>query len=411
MNGKDIMITSLLGFISTFEATMILIAVPVISGYFKISHFQASLLITIYVAIEALLFVPFAVAFERAGLRRGMILGGILIATGGLLIFFSSSFEEIELFRIIQAVGASMVLPASLAYASSIGDDAKRGSAIGMNHTIVSLGYVIGLPVGGIAALFDWKLLFLVSSLLALACLTLILRIENIKKQSSIGPGLFGPGLALSGVVILMLNIWAGIIALVLGLIISFRTRLPGEYVKSSISGFLHSVSRNSFAVYLVFFYAYLGYNALHYSLLVLLFPLSFTFFSLAGGKASDRFGRKPVAMLSFMMMALLSLSIFVNSILAEVLLGVASGLATTSNTSYTMNSLGQENRIAGSALRTLQGTVAMSIGLVLASIISIRAEDIAFIIIILNLIAAAFVISYGLHKPKEVAFPYHDLR
>ena len=80
MQHKEIIITSLLGFISTFEASMILIAVPTISDYFNISHLQASLLITIYVAIEALLFVPFSIVFERFGLRSGMILGGTFLA-------------------------------------------------------------------------------------------------------------------------------------------------------------------------------------------------------------------------------------------------------------------------------------------------------------------------------------------
>jgi hypothetical protein len=275
----------------------------------------------------------------------------------------------------------------------------------------VSLGYVIGLPVGGIVALLDWKVLFVVSSLLALVCLAFILRIEDMKRVSSIGRSAFGPSLALSGVVLLVLNIWAGIIVVAMGLIMSLRARLPREYVKSRISGFLHSITRNSFAAYLVFLYAYLGYNALHYSLLVLLFPLSFTFFSLAGGKASDRFGRKLVPMLAFLMMALFSISIFVNSILAEILLGVASGLATTSNTSYTMNSLVQENRVVGSALRTLQGTVAMSIGLTLASIISIGPENITLILVSLNLIAAAFVIFYELPKSREGTSNCHDLR
>ncbi len=400
--------SSLLGFISTFEATMILIAVPVISGHFGISHFKASLLVTIYVAIEALLFVPFAMIFGRISLKLGMILGGALMVIGGLLIFFSSSFMEIEFFRIMQAVGASMVLPASLAYASSIGDDARRGRAIGINHTIVSLGYVIGLPVGGLVALLNWKVLFLVSSLLALGGLAFVLRSEDIKQVSSIGRSAFGPSLALSGVVVIALNVWAGIAIVVIGLLMSFRARLPREYAKSSVSGFLHSITRNSFAAYLVFLYAYLGYNSLQYGLLILLFPLSFTFFSLAGGKASDRFGRKFVPMLAFLTMALFSLSIFVNMVVAEILLGIASGFATTSNTSYTMNSLGRENRIVGSALRTLQGTVAMSIGLSIGSIISLGSKDIVLILVALNLIAATMVLTYKLPVSRERHFRIH---
>jgi len=392
---RDVVLTSLLSFVSSFEATMILVAIPEISAYFGITHFEASFLVTIYVAIEALLFVPFAIVFERTGLKMGLMLGGILLVVGGILIFFSSTFLELEIFRVIQAVGASIVLPTSLAYASSIGDDASRGHAIGINHTIVSLGYVIGLPVGGVVTLFNWKILFLVSSALALITLLFILTVNNIKTVSTIGVKALGPSLMLSGVVLLPLNIWLGIAVTLFGLVTSLRTTLPKEYVKSSVSGFPHSVTRNAFAAYLMFFYSRLGYTPLQYGLLILLYPLSFTFVSLAPGKTSDKFGRKLVSILGFVAMAIFSLSIFINSILAEILLGIASGIATTSNTSYTMNSLERENRIVGSALRTLQSTVSMSLGLSLGSIILIAPESIIMILLPLNLLATIIAVFY----------------
>jgi|GEM_PF-818268 len=408
MNNKDILIASLLGFISTFEATMILIAIPVISGDFNISHFQATLLVTIYISIEALLFVPFAMIFERIGLKSGMIIGGLLMATGGILIFINSSFFEIEILRVIQAIGAAMILPSSLAYASSIGDDAERGKYIGINHTIISLGYVIGLPAGGIAALINWKLLFLVSSFMVVLFLIFILKVNDIKRSSSIGIGAIGPSLALSGIVLIILNVYIGIIVIIIGIIMSFKTRLPKEYVKSGISGFIHSITRNGFAAYLAFLYFSLGYNPLQYSFLILIFPLSFTFFSIIGGKTSDKFGRKVVPMVSFLAMALFSISIFVNLILAEVLLGVASGFATTSNTSYTMNSLNHENRIVGSALRTLQGTVSMAIGLTIASIISLKPENIILVLVILNIAAFIIVLSYKIPGLNRTGLDLH---
>ena len=399
MNNRDVVLTSFLAFVSSFEATMILTAIPEISAYFGITHFEASFLVAIYVAIEALLFVPFAIVFERISLKIGMISGGVLLVIGGILIFFSSTFLEMEIFRVIQALGASIIMPTSLAYASSIGDDARRGHAIGINHTIVSLGYVIGLPIGGLIILFNWKILFLISSTLALIILIFILTVNDIKSVSTIGIKVLGPSLMLSGIVLLALNIWLAIAATLFGLVTSLRTTLPKEYVKSSISGFIHSITRNAFAAFLVFFYSRLGYTSLQYGLLILLYPLSFTFVSLAAGKASDRFGRKLVSILGFVAMAIFSLSIFINSILAEILLGMASGIATTSNTSYTMNSLEKENRIVGSALRTLQGTVSMSLGLSLGSIISIVPENIVMILVVLNFASVAIALFYKKEK------------
>ena len=61
-----------------------------------------------------------AIVFERISLKIGMILGGILLVIGGILIFLSLTFLEIEPFRVIQAIKALIVLPTSLAYASSI---------------------------------------------------------------------------------------------------------------------------------------------------------------------------------------------------------------------------------------------------------------------------------------------------
>ena len=402
MDNKDIIKASVLGFISSFEATMILIAVPAISGYFDISYFQSSLLITIYVAIESLLFVPFSIFFGKYGLKFGMVLGGILIATSGFSIFFSNNFLEVEFFRSMQAIGAAMVLPSSLAYASSTGDDIHRGKAIGINHTIISLGYVLGLPAGGIIAIFNWKILFLLSSIVAIAGIISVLKISNIREKSSIGFSAFGPGLLLSGIVVILWNIYAGIIAIITGILLSLKSRLPSEYVKSSTGSFFHSITRNGFAAFLVFLYASLGYNTFHYSLLILIFPLSFTFFSMAGGKFSDKFGRKYTSILGFSLMSVFSVLIFINIILAEIFLGIASGIATTSNTSYTMNSLTGENRITGSALRTLQGTVSMSIGLTVAAIISVSYIKIIIIIIVLNTISLLLVLFYNSQKMAQ---------
>lgn len=202
------------------------------------------------------------------------------------------------------------------------------------------------MPAGGIVALINWKLLFLVSSFLILILIVFVIKINNLSKVSSIGSGILGPALALGGIPLLALNPYLGIFVILTGIILSIKVKLPKEYIKSSFSGFLHSITRNGFAAYLVFLYAYLGYNSLQYGFIILLFPLSFTFFSLIGGKFSDKFSRKTVTFLSFFAIAVFSLSIFVNSILAEILLGIASGFATTSNTSYTTNSIDKDNRI-----------------------------------------------------------------
>jgi hypothetical protein len=269
--------------------------------------------------------------------------------------------------------------------------------------TVVSLGYVIGLPIGVFLALIDWKALFLISSLLTLACLVFLLKIANIKRASSIGLGALGPSLVLSGIIIFALSIWAGIFLMVIGLMASFRIKLPGEYVKSSIDGFLHSITRNSFAA----FFSMHIFDIFHFSLVSLYsFLLCHSRSFRLPGETFYRFNRKSVPALDFLAMAILATSIFIDTILAEILLGAASGLATTSNSSYIMNSLNMENRVVGSALRILQGTVSMSIGLIIGSIISIGLWEIVLILVSLNLIAATVVLSNNFTALGQIKSP-----
>jgi hypothetical protein len=84
--------------------------------------------------------------------------------------------------------------------------------------------------------------------------------------------------------------------------------------------------------------------------------------------------------------MALSSLSLFFNVILGEFLLGASSGIATTSNTAYTMSSVRNKDRIVASGIRSVQGVVSNTIGLIIASCFRTFLTPYAEITVLLNL-------------------------
>ncbi|MFP3200971.1 MAG: MFS transporter [Sulfolobus sp.] len=364
---KSVLFSSLPSFISSLEATMILMAIPLIAKDFSITYVKASALLSIYIVTEVLLSIPFSLLAEKVGVKMVLILGIMIMALSSFLIIFSNSFLLILILRIFQGVGASMVLLTSLSYASLIGSDKERGKMIGLNHTIVSLGYVFGLPLGGIIAEINWKYLFAITSVLSFISLFLILSLNEVHAKSGLGINIIYTSLIFDGIILGLyypLFLLLSLVGLVMTL---WKIKLGKVFYLTSLSGFLHSITRNMIAAFFVFYLYSLHLPALIIGSLVLLYPLSFTFVSFYAGKLHDKYKLR-VASFGFASMALSSLSLFLNVILGEFLLGASSGIATTSNTAYTMSSVRNKDRIVASGIRSVQGVVSNTIGLIIAS-------------------------------------------
>ena len=241
----------------------------------------------------------------------------------------------------------------------------------------------------------DYKYLFLFTALLSLLSIILILNIDEMRGKSEIGKSSFYITLLFAGLILSIYYIPFIIIA-VIGLISSFKIKVRREFSLSSFSGFLHSVTRNMLAAYFVFLLYSLKYSPLIIGLLVLIYPLFFTFTSFISGKLHDKYGMK-IASIGFLSMSVFSLSLFLNFIFPEIFLGTSTGIATTSNTAYTMNSLNKNERITGSGIRSLQGIVTNALGLEIASRLLLNLNYIIDIVILFNLIA--LVITIFLYK------------
>jgi len=384
---KSVLFSSLPSFISSLEATMILMVIPLIAKDFSITYVKASTLLSIYIVTEVLLSIPFSLLAEKVGVKMVIILGTMIMALSSFLIIFSNSFLLILILRIFQGIGASMVLLTSLSYASLIGSDKERGKMIGLNHTIVSLGYVFGLPLGGIIAEINWKYLFAITSVLSFISLFLILSLNEVHAKSGLGINIIYTSLIFDGIILGLyypLFLLLSLVGLVMTL---WKIKLGKVFYLTSLSGFLHSITRNMIAAFFVFYLYSLHLPALIIGSLVLLYPLSFTFVSFYAGKLYDKYKLR-VASFGFVSMALSSLSLFFNVILGEFLLGASSGIATTSNTAYTMSAVRNKDRIVASGIRSVQGVVSNTIGLIIASYFRTFLTPYAEITVLLNLVS-----------------------
>ena len=118
--------------------------------------------------VTATLLVTFGRLSDMFGRVRLFNIGFIIFTVGSVLLFITPGKGDVggmELigFRIIQALGAAFLFSNSTAILTDAFPVAERGKAMGINQVAALSGSFIGLILGGVLAIFNWRYVFLVS--------------------------------------------------------------------------------------------------------------------------------------------------------------------------------------------------------------------------------------------------------
>ena len=159
---------------ASINGTIVLISLPAIFKGIKMnpfagSSFQYLLWILMgYMMITAVLLVTFGRLSDIFGRVRLFNLGFLIFTIGSILLFLTpgtgdTAGLELIIFRMIQAVGASFLFANSAAIITDAFPANERGKAMGLNQIAALAGSLVGLILGGILAVIDWRLIFLVS--------------------------------------------------------------------------------------------------------------------------------------------------------------------------------------------------------------------------------------------------------
>jgi len=157
---------------ASIDMTIVLIAMPSIFRGINIdpfTSFQYLLWIMFgYSIVTATLLVTFGRLSDMFGRVKLYNLGFLIFTIGSILLFLTPNTGDagaIELiaFRIVQGVGAAFLFSNSGAIITDAFPANERGKALGINQLAFLAGSLIGLVLGGVLAVFDWRLVFLVS--------------------------------------------------------------------------------------------------------------------------------------------------------------------------------------------------------------------------------------------------------
>jgi EmrB/QacA subfamily drug resistance transporter len=157
---------------ASIDATIVLIAMPAIFRGISIdpfSSFQYLLWIMFgYSIVTATLLVTFGRLSDIYGRVKLYNLGFAIFTVGSILLSLTPSIGdagamELIVFRLVQGVGAAFIFSNSGAIITDAFPENERGKALGINQLAFLAGSLIGLVLGGVLAVFDWRLVFLVS--------------------------------------------------------------------------------------------------------------------------------------------------------------------------------------------------------------------------------------------------------
>ena len=419
--------TTLGALMATINSSIILIALPSIFtgiGIDPLTPGESSYFLWLllgYMVVTATLLVTFGRISDMFGRVRLYNLGFAIFTLGSILLLItpgSGNVAALELiiFRLVQGVGAGFLFANSTAILTDAFPPSQRGMAMGINQVAAIAGSFIGLILGGVLTIFNWRLVFLVSvpfGLIGTVWAYLMLRetatIRAHQKIDWLGNATFGVGLTvlLIGITygiepygsspmgwgnpLVIASIVLGVVLLALFVWVELRVPDPmfridlfkiRMFAAGNLAGFLSALARGGLQFMLIIWLQGIwlplhGYSFEETPLWagIYMTPLLVGFIVMGpiSGWLSDRYGARlfstvgmGIQVAGFIGLTFLPANFnYVVFALLLLVLGIGSGLFAAPNTTAIMNSVPAETRGVSSGMRaTFQNAASvLSIG------------------------------------------------
>ena len=162
--GRVLLIVAAAVFLVSLDLFIVNIAFPDIEESFPGSSVAAlSWVLNGYAIVFAALLVPAGILADRLGRRRVFLVGLGVFVLASAACGIAWSLPTLVAFRVVQAVGAAMLMPSSLALLLDAFPPERRARAIGAWAGIGGAAAALGPPVGGVLVSLSWRWVFLVN--------------------------------------------------------------------------------------------------------------------------------------------------------------------------------------------------------------------------------------------------------
>ncbi|WP_313894025.1 MDR family MFS transporter [Psychrobacillus sp.] len=340
-------------FVTLLNQTLIIIAIPPIMNDFHINASQAQWLTTAFMLTNGILIPVTAFLIERFSSKHLLIAALSVFSIGTLIGAVAPSFSVLLVARIIQGMGAGIMMPLMQTVMLTLFPPEKRGSAMGMVGLVTGFAPAIGPTLAGwLIVQYSWRSLFY--TVLPVALIVLVLAIflmKNVTEQkqvkidfASVIFSTFGWGGLLYGFSIAGTAGWTsgqaigaisvGLVALVIFITRQLKLKQPMlEFrvfnssmftITTILSVFVFAIMVGTQTLLPIYAQDVASFTALESGLMLLPGALIMGFMSPVTGKIFDKFGGKWLAVTGFSFITT-ALILYANLSLDATLVWIAS--------------------------------------------------------------------------------------
>jgi EmrB/QacA subfamily drug resistance transporter len=193
------------------DVTIVNVALPSIGRDFGSSVSGLQWTVDAYTLVLASLLMLSGSSADRFGRKRTFVVGLLVFSVGSLLCSLASSLTMLVVFRMVQAVGGSMLNPVAMSIITNTFTDRKeRAQAVGVWAAVVGVSMALGPVIGGLlVGSVGWRSIFWINLPVGLVAIVLTLRFvpesraPKARRIDGIGQGL---------VIVLLASLTYGII-------------------------------------------------------------------------------------------------------------------------------------------------------------------------------------------------------
>jgi len=201
-SGPWVLAATILGSSMAFiDGTVVNVALPSIQANFNATAVDLQWVVEAYALLLAALLLVGGSLGDIYGRRRVYTTGVVVFAAASTWCGFAPSVSQLILARAVQGVGASMLVPGSLAIISASFSERERGHAIGTWSGFTAITAAVGPVIGGwLVQHASWRWVFFINLPIALVVLVLTLwRVNESRNPRAAGLDWLGSCLATVG--------------------------------------------------------------------------------------------------------------------------------------------------------------------------------------------------------------------
>jgi len=319
-------------FLATIDSSIVNVSLPTLVRDLSTDFATVQWVVLAYLLTLSSLLLSTGRLADMIGKKMIYLLGFIVFTLGSLLCGVAPGIYTLIGFRVMQAVGATMILALGMAIVTESFPPRERGMALGITGTMVSIGIVVGPTLGGlIIDTLSWHWIFFVNLPVGILGILMVFRfIPNIKPIGNQRFDYLGAITLFIALLLFLLGLTIGqnlgftnirVLILIIGsflflvgfIFIELNTKQPMIDLRlfknklfsiNLVTGLCTFVAIAGSTMLMPFYLEnVLGYTTREVGILLSVVPVSMGIIAPISGSFSDRFGTRPMTVIGLVVL------------------------------------------------------------------------------------------------------------